>query len=67
DYFVFGGLMLLDKKQKDDLSQRYSAAEKNIIKSEGMISGQEAKAAKFKIGTDTNENKAYLGFSKKSI
>ncbi len=32
-----------------------------------MNSGQEAKAAKFKIGTDTNENKAYLGFSKKSI
>ena len=45
DYFVFGGLVLLDKKQKDDLSQRYSAAEKNIIKSEGMISGQEAKAS----------------------
>jgi hypothetical protein len=32
-----------------------------------MNTGQEAKAAKFKIGTDTNENKAYLGFSKKTV
>lgn len=45
DYFVFGGLVFTEKHQRDELSQRYSAAEKNILKSEGLSYNSEAKAS----------------------
>lgn len=44
-YFVFGGLMFLDKESRDICARKYSKAEKDVKSSAGMSSEEEAKAS----------------------
>ena len=70
-FFKAQSIFSLLSRLKDSDVQAFSRVniEKDMLlkKIREMNTGQEAKAAKFKIGTDTNENKAYLGFSKKTV
>lgn len=55
DYFVFGGIILLSKEQKQIEERKYANAEKNIRKSENIDFDCEVKA-----NTISNEAKAKL-------
>lgn len=44
DFFVFGGLIFLDKNERDMWSRKYTAAEKTIRKIESFSPGDEVKA-----------------------
>ena len=48
DYYVFGGLIFLSADERDECSRRYSAAEKNVRKSEHFSEETEVKASSIK-------------------
>jgi hypothetical protein len=48
DYYVFGGLIFLSADERDECSRRYSAAEKNVRKSEHFSEKTEVKASSIK-------------------
>lgn len=54
-YFVFGGLMFLDKESRDICARKYCKAEKDVKSSTGMSPDVEAKAAAI-----SNANKGKL-------
>lgn len=56
DYYVFGGLLLIGKENKDIASRKYSAAERTLRKSGGYQSDDELKAAKV---TNSEKSKLY--------
>lgn len=55
DYFVFGGVILLGSKEKDNWSRKYSSVEKMLRKNKGVPSDYEMKATQI-----TNEEKGKL-------
>lgn len=56
DVFVFGGIVFLGKKSKEEWARRYSAAEKTIRKSRGYNISYELKATKL---LNSDKNKLY--------
>lgn len=54
-YFVFGGLIFLNKEERDICARKYSKAEKDVKTGIGMASGEEAKASNI-----TNASKGKL-------
>lgn len=55
DIFVFGGLIMLEKKEKDIWSRKYSTAEKTLRKNKGVGKNYELKATQI-----TNKEKGKL-------
>lgn len=55
-YFVFGGVMFLDKKEKDKYERKYISAEKNIRKREKASKDKEMKASAI---SNTSKHKLY--------
>ena len=54
-YYVYGGLILLSSKERENLQRKYLSIEKLVKQSEGLSNDQEAKASVL-----TNANKARL-------
>lgn len=61
DYFVFGGLIFLDKPSKDICCRKYTAAEKVIYSKGSIENGKEIKAAKI---SNADKNKLYRSLNK---